>query len=216
VYEVRAPAEKRLVEAAKGGHSPAFATLCERYTQRLLRIAHRITRNREDAEDAVQDALLRAFLHLTGFDGRSSFATWLTRIAINSALMIVRKKRTSLEVALEYPDSCAPTWLPYEPADGSPNPEKICAQRERKEILRGAIVQLRPKIRRVVELQQLQEHSLMRTAEMVGISVTAAKGRLFHARAALRKSSHLKAIVRVGSRERAEMGHIDFRGHAAG
>jgi RNA polymerase sigma factor (sigma-70 family) len=138
----------------------------------------RISRNREDAEDAAQDALLRAFLHLTGFDSRSSFATWLTRIATNSALMIVRKKRTSLEVALEYPDSCGPSWLPYERADGSLNPEKLYAQREREEILRGAIIQLRPKIPRVVELQQLQEHSLMRTAEMLAISVTAAKGRL--------------------------------------
>jgi RNA polymerase sigma factor (sigma-70 family) len=206
LYEIPESAEKWLVEAAKGGHSAAFTTLCDRYTHQLLRIAHRITRNREDAEDAVQDALLRAFLHLTGFDGRSSFATWLTRIAINSALLIVRKKRTSFEVAMDYPDSHDPTRLPYELADCSPNPEKLYAQREREEILRGAIVQLRPKIRRVVELQQLQEFSLMRTAEMLGISVTAAKGRLFHARAALRKSSHLRTIAPVRSRERAQMG----------
>jgi DNA-directed RNA polymerase specialized sigma24 family protein len=109
--------------------------------------------------------------------------------------MIVRQKRTTLEVALEYPDSCGPTWLSYEPADGGPNPKKLYTQREREEILRGAIVQRRPKTRRVVGLQQLQEFSLLRTAEMLGISVTAAKARLFYVRAALRKSSRLKAIV---------------------
>src|SRR4029077_2781270 len=76
--ESREPAERSLVEAAKSGHSPAFGTLCERYAQQLLRATHRITRNREDSEDAVQDALMRAFVHLRDFDGRSSFSTWLT------------------------------------------------------------------------------------------------------------------------------------------
>src|SRR6201998_398189 len=93
--------EDRLVEAAKRGHSTAFGTLCERYSQQLFRAAHRITRNREDAEDAVQDTLLRGFVHLRDFDGRSSFATWLTRIAINSALMILRKKRAIPSVPFE-------------------------------------------------------------------------------------------------------------------
>jgi RNA polymerase sigma factor (sigma-70 family) len=197
--------EQALVAAAKQGQSEAFGALCQPLGRRLIQSAHRITRNREDAEDAVQDTLMRAFVHLSDFDGRSSFATWLTRIAINSALMIVRKKRTSLEVALDYPGSYGRAWLPDEPEDGSPNPEKLCAQRERHEILRGAIVQLRPKIRHVVELQQLQEHSLMRTAEMLGISLAAAKGRLFHARAALRKSSRLRAIAPRGeSRTRGD------------
>src|SRR5258708_17224667 len=90
--------DESLVEAAKRGHSMAFATLSERYRQQLFRAAHRITRSCEDAEDAVQDSLLRAFVHITDFDGRSSFGTWLPRIAINSAPMIFRKKRASLEV----------------------------------------------------------------------------------------------------------------------
>src|SRR5713101_10117696 len=93
--------DQSLVEAAKLGHSTAFDTLSERYRQQLFRAAHRITRSREDAEDAVQDSLLRAFLHMTQFDGRSSFGTWLTRIAINSALMILRKKRTSVEIVTD-------------------------------------------------------------------------------------------------------------------
>ena len=96
--------ERNLVQAAKSGQSSAFATLCQRHAPQLLRATHRITRNREDSEDAVQDALLRAFVHLGDFDGRSSFATWLTRIAINSALMSLRKKRTWREIALAGPD----------------------------------------------------------------------------------------------------------------
>jgi RNA polymerase sigma-70 factor (ECF subfamily) len=197
--------EHALVVAAKQGQSEAFGALCQPLGRKLIQSAHRITRNREDAEDAVQDALLRAFVHMGDFEGRSSFGTWLTSITVNSALMILRKKRASPEIDKGCNNDFGVGSLCYEIADHAPNPEKLCAQRERREILRGAIVQLRPKIRHVVELQQLQEHSLMRTAEMLGISLTAAKGRLFHARAALRKSSRLRAIAPSGeSRTRGD------------
>jgi RNA polymerase sigma factor (sigma-70 family) len=192
--ELREPSEKRLLEAAKSGHSTAFAALCERYTQQLLRAAHRITRSREDAEDAVQDALLRAFVHLTDFDGRSSVATWLTRIAINSALMILRKKRTLLETAIEGTDDSGAEAPRYEIADRALDPERRYAQREEERILKTAIQRLRPTLREVVAIQQLQERSVQETAEMMGISVAAAKGRLFHAKIALRKSSVLKLM----------------------
>src|SRR6516225_226220 len=88
-----------LVESAKKGERTAFDLLCERYLSQLIRAAFRVTRNREDAEDAVQDALLNAFVHLRAFDGRSSFSTWLTRIAINSALMLLRKRKSLLAQA---------------------------------------------------------------------------------------------------------------------
>src|SRR6266481_8099666 len=135
MYKSQEPAEQSLVEAAKGGHSTAFGALCERYTQQLLRAAHRITRNREDSEDAVQDALLRAFVHLRDFDGRSSFSTWLTRIAINSALMILRKKRTSLEVATAGSDDLDMNRGGFQIADRAPNPERLYAQGEEEKIL---------------------------------------------------------------------------------
>lgn len=188
------PAEKWLVEAAKGGHSTAFATLCQRYARQLLRAAYRITRSREDAEDAVQDALLRAFVHLRDFDGRSSFVTWLTRIAINSALMILRKKRPSFEISIEGTDDFGAGRFSYESADRAPNPERRYAQSEEEQIVKKAIRTLRPKLREVVEIQQLQERSMRETAEALGISRAAAKGRLFHARAALRSSSILKLM----------------------
>jgi RNA polymerase sigma factor (sigma-70 family) len=196
MYESRQPAETSLVEAAKAGQSAAFGALCERYSQQLQRIALRVTRNREDAEDAVQDALLRAFVHLGDFDGRSSFGTWLTRIAINSALMILRKKRTSLEVAIADPDDSAAGDRVYEIADRAPNPEKRFARREEDGILKKAIHNLRPALREVVEIQQLQECSIGEAAKAMCISLAATKGRLFHARVALRRSSLLKLTRR--------------------
>ena len=194
MYKSQEPAEKSLVEAAKGGHSPAFGALCERYGQQLLRAAHRITRNREDSEDAVQDALMRAFVHITDFDGRSSFSTWLTRIAINSALMILRKKRTSLETAMVGADDFGMDALTHEVADRAPNPERRYAQSEEQRILKKAIRNLRPSLREVVEVQQLQERSMRETARAMCISVAAAKGRLFHAKSALRKSPILRLM----------------------
>jgi RNA polymerase sigma factor (sigma-70 family) len=186
--------DKRLVGAAKCGQTVAFDVLCERLAPRILRALFRITKNREDAEDALQDSFLRAFLHIGEFDGRSAFSTWLTRIAINSALMILRKKRTSHEVSLEGSADSGAKPASWEMPDHAPNPEKRYAQHERENILRGAISTLRPTIRKVIELQQLQEHSMKETAAIIGISVPAAKARLFHAKIALRKAPRLKSI----------------------
>jgi RNA polymerase sigma-70 factor (ECF subfamily) len=169
--ETQVPTEKNLVKAAKSGQSSAFATLCGRYTQQLLRATYRITRNREDSEDAVQDALLRAFVHLSDFDGRSSFATWLTRIAINSALMSLRKKRTSREIAIAGPADFDADGPAYEIADHAPNPERRYAQSEKERILKRAVDSLRPTLRKVVEMKQLQECSMQETAEAMCISV---------------------------------------------
>jgi len=202
-FEPREAVENGFVEAAKGGHSMAFGTLCERYTAQLFRVAHRITRNSEDAEDAVQDALLRAFVHVRDFDGRSSFATWLTRIGINSALMLLRKRRGWREVYND--DSVDPSGNQsfWDVPDSSPNPESACLQREREEALRQAIGDLRPSIRDVLELGQLQEHCMKRTAGIIGISVAAAKGRLFHAKRALRNSKVLRTVCRTQPGRRA-------------
>jgi RNA polymerase sigma factor (sigma-70 family) len=180
--------DQRLLEAAKLGHSTAFDTLSERYRAQLFRAAHRITRSREDAEDAVQDSLLRAFVHLRDFDGRSKLGTWLTRIAINSALMILRKKRASPEVVTDCNDDFAAGGLRCEITEQRPNPERRYAQSEEENLLKKAIQSLRPALRVVVQIQQLQERSMRETAETIGISLTAAKGRLFHAKNALRRS----------------------------
>jgi RNA polymerase sigma-70 factor, ECF subfamily len=180
--------ESSLVEAAKRGHSMAFNTLSEASRQQLLRVARRITGRIEDAEDVVQDTLLSAFLHIGDFDGRSSFRTWLTRIAINSALMHLRKKRTSREIAVDYNDDSDADGLRNKITDRRPNPETRYAQSEEQAMLEKAIESLRPTLRVVVEIQQLQEHSIRETADAIGVSLTATKSRLFHARAVLRTS----------------------------
>ena len=198
--------ERGLVAAAKYGQTVAFDVLCDRLSPRVLGALYRITKNREDAEDALQDSLLSAFVHIAEFDGRSAFSTWLTRIAINSALMILRKKRTSHEVSLESSADSDEKSSSWEMPDHAPNPEKRYAQQERETILRGAISSLRPTIRKVIEIQQLQEHSMKETAAIIGISVPAAKARLFHAKVALRKAPRLK-LIRSGRTKRS---HLPF------
>jgi len=183
--------EDSLLATAKSGEAAAVDTLYRAHAEKLFRTVHRITRNREDAEDAVQDSFLRAFLHLQSFDGRSTFSTWLTRIAINSALMILRKKRNFREIS---PYGLCVDETPWEVPDSTPNPEKWYAERERERFLRDAIAGLSPRTRRALEFHTFQGHSLQETAVQIGISVSAAKGRVFHAKAALRKSKVLCKI----------------------
>ena len=186
--------EQRLIADAKHGHRAALDFLCESSTQKILRVLYRITQNREDAEDALQDSFVRALIHLKDFDGRSSFSTWLTRIAINSALMNRRKNQKAREVSMDEIDDEGKAWLHGQIADHSPNPEQMYAEKEEGRILNEAIRALRPRIRVAVEFRQLQERSMKETASTLGISIAAAKGRLFHSRIALRKSPRLRTI----------------------
>lgn len=181
--------DERLVEAAKMGNGSVFDELHKRHAGRMFRVAYRITRRRDDAEDAVQESFINAYLHLKKFDGRARFSTWLTRIAINAALMKVRKNRISREVSVEDLTETLELRPNHKLADSSPNPEQTCAQGERETVLRDAIGKLRPRLRQTVELYLLQECSLHETAKTLGISVPAAKARLFHARAALRRTA---------------------------
>ena len=149
--------EASLVSAARRGHQAAFGELCQRHAKRVFRTMLRITRNREDAEDAVQDSFLQAFVHLEKFDGRSTFSTWLTRIAINSALMILRRRRKASFVSLDDAGDPNGTETCLEVTDQAVDPERRCLEQERKRVLRDAIRTLRPSARRVIELQQLEE-----------------------------------------------------------
>jgi RNA polymerase sigma factor (sigma-70 family) len=178
--------DEALVAGAKMGHGSFFGELHERHRERMFQVAHRITRHREDAQDAVQESFLSAYVHLKKFDERARFSTWLTRIAINASLMKIRKNRVSREVGVG--DAVDAVGL----RDSVPNPEEICARTEQKAALRDAIAKLRPTLRTVVELHDLQECSLHETAEALEISVAAAKARLFHGRAALRRAAQLK------------------------
>lgn len=192
--------EELLVAAAKRGRRAAFDQLCEYSSRKILRTTYRITRNQEDAEDALQDAFLKAFVHLKDFDGRSNFSTWLTRIAINSALMILRKRRNGREISVdEFAErsEAGPVW---EISDPSPGPETHYAQEEREKLLWCAIEQLRPSLRKVIEFQLSRDCPMRKTAGTIGISVCAAKSRLFHAKSALRKSLRAKYAVACSDR----------------
>ena len=187
--------EQRLLTAAKTGNSASFESLCVPHLARLQKTALAITGNREDAEDAVQDSLIRAYVRMNDFRGASTFSTWLTRIVINSALMIRRKNRGARHVFLDDLPQAGEERRQIEIPHKDMDPEQTYVARERRKALHKAVSRLRPRVRAVVELGQLQEFSMKETAKVLNISVAAAKGRLFHARAALRRSAALRAIA---------------------
>jgi RNA polymerase sigma-70 factor (ECF subfamily) len=178
--------EAALVSMAKLGDSDAFVQLSKLHADRLLRTIYRITRNWHDAEDALQDATLRAFSHLKGFQEKSSFSTWLTRIAINSALMLLRKKRGCYEIPFEGIDDSGNDYERWEVKSLAENPESRLARKEREELLRDAILRLPQLLREVVELRQARGYSTREIAQALGISVPAVKSRLSRARLTLR------------------------------
>ena len=194
--DLQAWSEEQLIAAAKSGRRAPFGELCERHAKKVFRVIFRIMRNREDAEDAVQDCLLSAFAHVKEFDERSRFTTWLTRIAINAALAKLRKNHWKREVPMHEPNPASELEGHHEIQDDAPDPEEIYRFREWRQILNTAILGLPPRPRRVVELHQLQEHSLKETAQILGISTAAVKAGMFHARAALRRMPLLQSVAR--------------------
>jgi RNA polymerase sigma-70 factor (ECF subfamily) len=149
-------------------------------------------RNNEDAEDVVQESFQQAFIHLKSFKGDSRFSTWLSRIAINAALMKLRKKKRLRDVSLdEFPDT-EESSSRMEVEDQGPNPEQLYAQKERQRILSKAMNGLTPAVRKAIELRDLDERSTEETARIMGITSSALKGRVFHGRQKLR--ARLKQI----------------------
>jgi RNA polymerase sigma-70 factor (ECF subfamily) len=183
-----AEADALLVAAAKARDTRAFELLFERHERKVFSMAQRITRNREDAEDVVQQSFQKAFIHLKKFEGNSLFCTWLTRIAINEALMLLRRKRVSHEVPIEELTARTESALPLDFLDLAPNPEDSCLDREHEKILSAALNTLRPGTRKAIELRDLGELSTGETALVMGLSVAAVKGRLFHGRRKLRET----------------------------
>jgi RNA polymerase sigma factor (sigma-70 family) len=163
VKDLRAWSEKQLIAAAKSGRRAPFGELYERHMKQVSCVTRRIARNREDAEDATQECFLNAFVHLKDFDGRSQFVTWLTRIAINAALMKFRKNRAAREAPIDQPNPSSEPAAQREFRCDTPDPEESCSLRERKRILKSAISGLRPRARDVVELF-MQEHSVSEAA----------------------------------------------------
>ena len=186
--------------ASHAVHRLSFDELALPHVQKILRVVHRITRNREDAEDAMQDAFLQALVHFQDFDGRSIFATWLTRIAINSSLMILRKRRNARTVSLDGASDSEESQVFQKLRDPGSDAEQQFLQKERETALREAIQTLRPSLRNVVELVLLGERSVRETAEVLDLSVSAAKARLFHARRSLKKAKTLTRFRRASAK----------------
>lgn len=184
-YSPTGMSDEILASRAKSGDMDAFVELSQRHANRVFQTAYRVTRNRQDAEDVLQEAFLNAFTHLKNFEGRSSFSTWLTRIAINSSLMTLRKRRNSHEIPIDGGDGTGNfvTWEPQSPMD---DPESHYVRGERRKSLRKAIHRLPPIYREVIQLQEANERSLREIAQSLGITVPAVKSRLARAKSALR------------------------------
>jgi len=187
--------DETLVAEAVRGSSAAFETLFERYKQKMFHVALSRLQNPEDAEDAVQQAFQQAYVHLKSFQGQSRFSTWLTRIAINEALMLLRKRRPG-HLSIEGHQSVDEENFALEIKDTAITPEEQYGQKEIRNVLSGAINELRPILKTVVNLSEIGELSTRKTAETLGVRVGTVKARTFRARRLLRG----KIAKRLGAR----------------
>jgi RNA polymerase sigma factor (sigma-70 family) len=179
--------DETLIAAAKNGGKLAFTEICNRYSELAFRMIYRVTKNQEDAEDALQETLLSAYKHLRSFEGRSKFSTWLTRIAINSALVTLRKRRRRPEISIDersFEGRGQPLDLPDQTTDAESRPIEI----ERVFHLNQAVLRLRPALREIIEIQSMYDGTIKEIADAAGISVAATKTRLMRARVALRRA----------------------------
>jgi len=179
--------ETALVERARTGDQQAFGELVRQYERKIYRLAMNITRNEEDAEDVLQEAFLKAYEHLDRFKGDSKFYTWIVRIAVNEALMKLRRRKGDRTVPLDEPLDTGEETMAREIAVWEDNPEQQYSKEEIQNILSEAVDSLKPDFRTVFTLRDIEEMSTEETAEVLGISVPAVKSRLLRARLALRE-----------------------------
>src|SRR5271170_4009459 len=198
--------ELALVQKAKGGDVGAFEELVRRYDRNVFRIAQHITQNREDAEDVVQDAFLKAYGNLAQFQEQSKFYTWLVRIAVNEALMRLRRRRPERMVSLDEEVKTEDDSLPREVADWSPNPEQQYNQAELRDILTRTIQGLPASFRTVFVLRDVEGLSTEETAEALDLSIPAVKSRLLRARLQLHERLRRLFQRRENGKEKPESG----------
>src|SRR5246127_2725327 len=179
--------EDGFLVAAKRGDSAAFEMLCKQSASTIFHIARRMMRSKEDAEDVMQESFQLAFIHLNSFKGGSRFSTWLSRIAINASLMKLRRKSHSRDVSLDESAETEEPSFRLEVEDQGLDPEQLCAHKERQRILFQAMNELAPGMRKAIELRELGERSSEETAQIMGISVSAVKARVFHGKKKLRE-----------------------------
>jgi len=209
-----APAsENDLVVAAKNGNEEAFEILVARYRRMMFAVAFRLTRVQEDAEDITQQSFQKAFVHLQTFEGKSSFSTWLTRITLNEAFMLLRRARWRREISLDEEPCELKEAARLQIPDADPDPEASYSQLEHAGILSAAIDTLTPPLRKAIELRILGELSTEETARRLGVSVSAVKSRLLHGKRKLREALRryvtsprspraIAGVAKLNSRER--------------
>jgi len=193
----RALDDLSLVHACKEGEVDAFEQLVKRYDAKLLRIAQHITHNREDAEEAVQEAFFKAFRNLSSFQQKSKFSTWLFRITVNESLMKLRRQRRAKEVSIDAGAYAQEPIMADEIADWAPNPEQLYGRFELRNILRKQLQELPPSLRVTFILRDIEGLSTEETAEVLNVTVDAVKARLWRARLDLRE--RLSKYFSVGS-----------------
>jgi len=196
-YEDAARRDEKLVAGVRAGSGDAFQEVQRLYSHRLYKQILSITRNREDAEDALQDTFLRAFVAIDSFEGRSQFSSWLTRIAINSALMTVRRRRTRGEVSFQQTSESGEENVSFDIRDTAMNPEEICDLKQRCNDMFDAIDRLDPKSRTALGIWVTEECSMMEIAHTLDVSVATVKSRLHRARKRLAQSSVIGKGVRT-------------------
>jgi RNA polymerase sigma-70 factor (ECF subfamily) len=179
--------ESILVAQAREGNARAFGELVRRYEGKIFRLAQHVTQNREDAEDVLQETFMKAYEHLDQFKGDSKFYTWIVRIAVNQALMKLRRRRTDKSVSLDETIDTGEDTVVREIASWEEDPEQRFSREELGEILDGAIQSLDPLYRSVFVLRDIEELSTEETADALGLSVPAVKSRLLRARLQLRE-----------------------------
>ncbi|GAB4364989.1 MAG: RNA polymerase sigma factor [Bryobacter sp.] len=179
--------DEDLVEMAKNGDDSAFPQLVKKYSRRILRVGRNITNNDEDAEDVLQETFLKAYTHLGSFQGNSKFYTWLVRIAMNEALMKLRKRKGDKVVSLDEQLDTGEDTVTREVAVWEGNPEDRYSQDELRSILDRTVASLPEGFRTVFVLRDIEEMSTEETAEALNLSIPAVKSRLLRARLQLRE-----------------------------
>jgi RNA polymerase sigma-70 factor (ECF subfamily) len=179
--------ESALVAQSREGDSEAYGQLVRRYQNKVFRLAQHITQNREDAEDVLQETFLKAYEHLDQFQGNSKFYTWIVRIAVNQALMKLRRRRNDKSVSMDETIDTGEDTIVREIAAWEENPEERLSRGELGGILDKAIEDLDAPYRSVFVLRDIEELSTEETAEALGLSVPAVKSRLLRARLQLRE-----------------------------
>ena len=179
--------ETTLVVQAREGDDKAFAELVRRYEGKIFRLAQHVTQNREDAEDVLQETFMKAYEHLDQFKGDSKFYTWIVRIAVNQALMKLRRRKTDKSVSLDETIDTGEDTLVREIAAWDEDPEQRFSREELGTILDSAIHSLEPPYRSVFVLRDIEELSTEETADALNLSVPAVKSRLLRARLQLRE-----------------------------